>query len=110
VPAFMAAYAANIEDRGRVVAPRASRPELMGSTDMGNVSQVVPSIHPMIQVAPTGVPIHTPDFATHTRGPEADRAVIDGAVAMARTIVDLWTDDGLLDAVRSDFDAAKRGG
>ncbi len=107
VPTFMAAYSANMIDRGRVVAPRASRPELMGSTDMGNVSQLVPSLHPMIQVAPAGIPIHTPDFATYTRSPDADRAVIDGAVAMARTIVDLWDDPSLLDAVRRDFEAAK---
>ncbi len=36
------------------------RPDFMGSTDMGNVSHVVPSIHPMIKVAPDGVAIHTP--------------------------------------------------
>jgi metal-dependent amidase/aminoacylase/carboxypeptidase family protein len=63
-----------------------------GSTDMGNVSQVVPSIHPMIQVAPAGVSIHTAEFATHARSPLGDQAVIDGAKMLALTALDLWTD------------------
>ena len=77
---------------------------------MGNVSHLVPSIHPMIKVAPEGVAIHTPQFAEHTRGPEADRAVLDGAIAMARTAVDLWTDRGLLAAVRSEFESSRSTG
>ena len=57
---------------------------------MGDVSHVVASIHPMLAVAPPGVSIHTPEFAEHARGPRGDRAVIDGAKAMAATIVDCW--------------------
>ena len=46
---------------------------------MGNVSYLVPSIHPMIQVAPGRVSIHTPEFATPAPfGRSGDRAVIDG--------------------------------
>ncbi len=60
--------------------PRAG-PAWSGSTDMGNVSYLVPSIHPMIQVAPPGVPIHTPEFAAYAGGEEGDRAVLDGAKA-----------------------------
>jgi amidohydrolase len=63
---------------------------VVGSTDMGNVSHLVPSIHPMIAVAPRGVSIHTPDFAGHARGPAGDRAVLDGATALAATAVDRW--------------------
>jgi hypothetical protein len=70
---------------------------------MGNVSYLVPSIHPMIAVAPDGVPIHTPDFAVHAAGPAGDRAVIDGAKAMAMTVVDLWTSAELFRAARADF-------
>jgi amidohydrolase len=70
------------------------RPEelghVVGSTDMGNVSQVVPAIHPMIAVAPPGVSIHTPEFAAHARGEAGDRAVIDGAKARAATVRDRW--------------------
>lgn len=66
--------------------------EVVGSTDMGNVSKVVPSIHPMLAVAPPGVSIHTPEFAEHARGPAGDQAVLDGARAMAATVADLWID------------------
>jgi metal-dependent amidase/aminoacylase/carboxypeptidase family protein len=102
--AMMRAFAANAAARGRtLVDPRApGAPRVVGSTDMGNVSYVVPSIHPMLQVAPPGVPIHTPEFAQHAVSEQADAAVVDGAVAMAHTAVDLWCTD-LLDEVRSGF-------
>jgi hypothetical protein len=79
---------------------------------MGNVSYVVPSIHPMIQVAPPGVPIHTPAFAGFAGGPEGDRAVIDGAKALAWTVADLWSDGRLVDLARSEWreQVAVRGG
>jgi amidohydrolase len=64
-----------------------------GSTDMGNVSHVVPSIHPMVQAAPRGVAIHTAAFAEHARAPIGDRAVIDGAKILALTMLDLWLDE-----------------
>lgn len=49
-----------------------------GSTDMGNVSQVVPALHPYVEVVP-GLAVHTRDFATAARGEAGDRAVLDGA-------------------------------
>jgi amidohydrolase len=66
---------------------------VVGSTDMGNVSHRVPSIHPMVAVAPRGVPIHTPEFATHARSAAGDRAAVDGAVLLAATAVDRWLRD-----------------
>jgi amidohydrolase len=74
---------------------------VVGSTDMGNVSYVVPSIHPMIAVSPPHVPIHTPEFATHARAAEGDRAVLDGALAMAATVADLWLTPSLLASART---------
>jgi hypothetical protein len=59
---------------------------------MGDVSHVVPSIHPMLAVAPPGVSIHTPEFAAHARGAAGDRAVLDGAKAMASTVLDCWAE------------------
>lgn len=107
-PALLEAYAANIAARGRPLAPKAERPDFLGSTDMGDVSHHVPSIHPMIKVAPRGVAIHTADFAVHARSPSGDRAVLDGAVSMAQTIVDLWCDPALLARVRATFDHPER--
>ncbi len=98
-------YTANSAALGRTVAEPDPRQEIVGSTDMGNVSYVVPSIHPMIQVAPTGVPIHTPEFATHARAEGGDRAVVDGAVAIAWTVADLWLQEGALEAARAEFAA-----
>ena len=103
------AYTANAARLGRTVAEPDAGQRVVGSTDMGNVSYLVPSIHPMIQVAPAGVPIHTAEFALHAGGEAADRAVVDGAKAMAMTIVDLWADEELLAAARADFRAATAG-
>ncbi len=77
---------------GRPFPDPAARPEVVGSTDMGDVSHVVPSIHPMVAVAPPGVSIHTPEFAEHARSAAGDRAVLDGARAMAATVLDCWAD------------------
>jgi len=84
-------YVANAARLGRTVMdPVASGRRVVGSTDMGNVSYLVPSIHPMIKVAPDGVPIHSEAFAEYAGSPDGDRAVVDGAKAMAMTVVDLW--------------------
>lgn len=56
-----------------------------GSTDMGNVSYRLPSIHPMLAVAPPNVVIHNPEFAQWARSEKGDAAVIDGAKALAQT-------------------------
>jgi amidohydrolase len=105
-------YAANAGTLGRTVAAPSRDGRVVGSTDMGNVSYVVPSIHPMIQVAPPGVPIHTPAFEGFAGGDGGDRAVIDGAKALAFTVADLWLDEALLPAARAEWEAslASRGG
>jgi metal-dependent amidase/aminoacylase/carboxypeptidase family protein len=89
---MVAAYVANAARVGRtVVDPATVGRQVVGSTDMGNVSYLVPSIHPMIKVAADGVAIHTVEFAEWARSAEGDHAVLDGAQAMAMTVVDLWT-------------------
>ena len=98
-------YCANAFEVGRVVAEPNPMSVVAGSTDMGNVSYVVPAIHPMIKVAPAGCSIHTPDFAIHARSEAGDRAVIDGALSMALTMVDLWADDATMGSVRGAFPA-----
>jgi amidohydrolase len=97
-------FTANGETLGRsfVDAGGAVEP-VVGSTDMGNVSYAVPSIHPMIQVSPDHISIHTPEFAGYAAGAEGDRAVIDGAKAMAMTIADLWARPEAIDEVRRAF-------
>ena len=90
-------YRANIGSTGRtVIEPREDGPQVVGSTDMGNVSYVVPSIHPMIKAAPVHVSIHTPEFTEYAVSEDGDKAVVDGAKAMAMTIADLWLQPDVL--------------
>jgi amidohydrolase len=101
-------YGENAAALGRpTIDPRQGTP-VVGSTDMGNVSYVVPSIHPMIKVAPAHVSIHTPEFAGYARGPDGDKAVVDGALAMAWTVADLWLRDGVLDQATAEFSRSER--
>jgi len=78
-----------------------------GSTDMGNLSYLVPSIHPMLQVAPQGVSLHSAQFAEFTASKEADKAVIDGAKIMAMTAIDMWLSPTLQTQVRQAFGAGE---
>ncbi|MEU3708581.1 M20 family metallopeptidase [Streptomyces catenulae] len=80
-----AVYAAAAEELGRTV-DRA--PGRTASTDMGNVSRLVPAIHPMLGYDTGGARQHTAEFAAAGTSPGADRAVLDGAVAMAWTGVE----------------------
>jgi amidohydrolase len=63
-----------------------------GSTDMGNVSHRVPSIHPMLACAPRNVVIHHPDFARYAGGETGDLAALDGAKALALTAAEFLLD------------------
>ena len=101
---MVASYVANAERVGRTVLdPATSGRRVMGSTDMGNISYLVPSIHPMIKVAPDGVPIHSVEFARWAGSDEGDKAVLDGAKAMAMTVIDLWCSPGVLDQAQAAF-------
>jgi amidohydrolase len=66
----------------------------IGSTDMGNVSHTLPAIHPTIAIDCGDAVPHQPEFAAASATPSADRAVLDGALAMAWTAVAAATDDG----------------
>ncbi len=103
-------YIENAARLGRTVLdPVTSGRHVVGSADMGNISYLVPSIHPMIKVAPDGVPIHSVEFAEWAGSAEGDKAVVDGAKAMAMTIVDLWTSAELREQMLAHFDRRPRG-
>lgn len=76
-----------------------------GSTDMGNVSLVIPSIHPMIGINSLPAVNHQPEFAHHCVTADADKALCDGALAMAWTCIDL----AMNHTVRSEMIAHSRG-
>lgn len=92
--AMVETYRANAEALGRSFSDVAGRPDLSGgSTDMGNISLAMPSIHPMVGIDSAPAVNHQPEFAAHTITPAGDLAVYDGALAMAWTAIDLALDD-----------------
>ena len=102
------AYQRNAETLGRSFFPLEKLPATVaGSTDMGNVSYRVPSIHPMIAVAPAHVTIHNPEFTQWANSDLADRAVCDGAKALAMTALDFLVDAELRDRARAAFDSGR---
>jgi len=78
-----------------------------GSTDMGNVSYLVPSIHPMIACAPANVVIHHPDFTKWAGSEMGDRAAIDGAKSLALTALDYLLSPELQKASSRAFEVSK---
>ena len=102
-----ARWAVRQAELGRTVLTRAVVPsELAASTDFGNVSARVPSIHPVIRVSPPEISLHTVEFAEYANGPDGDAAVLDGADGLALTAADFLFDDELRTAVAADFAAA----
>jgi amidohydrolase len=88
-------YQRNAEALGRSFPERIERGA--GSTDMGNVSLAMPSIHPTIGIDALPAVNHQPEFAAKCVAPAADKAVVDGAVAMAWTAIDAAADRVLRD-------------
>ncbi len=74
-----------------------------GSTDMGNVSQVAPAIHPFVAIAPPAVPTHSPEFATVAASESGIKGMLDSAKAMAMTAADLLSNPDLMRQVRVEF-------
>ncbi len=72
---------------------------------MGNVSKVVPAIHPMICISDTPIPGHSLEMAAAAAGPLGDKAVLDGAKALAMTGVDVLMRPEVLAAARRDLEA-----
>jgi amidohydrolase len=100
------AYRANGEHLGRSFIDPAIIPlSVAGSTDMGDVSHAVPSLHAMIRIADLDVPGHSDRFREAAASPAGDAAVIDGAKALAMTALDVWERTELLPAVRERFAA-----
>jgi amidohydrolase len=87
---------------GRPIDPVTGRSGNAGSTDMGNVSQLVPAIHPYICVTP-GLAIHTRDFAAAAREADGDRAVRDGASLLAITVAALFDHPELVAQAKAEF-------
>lgn len=92
-PDIASAYRRNAELLGRTFPDLGeSFRRVAGSTDMGNVSLVLPAIHPAVGINSLPAVNHQPEFAAHCVTEAADRALVDGALAMAWTAIDIATD------------------
>jgi amidohydrolase len=101
-----ASFEANVRALGRrPLAPSQVPASRAGSTDMGDVSQLVPAIHPFLAISPPDVVPHSRAFAAWASGPAADRAVLDGAKALAMTAMDVWLRPPLRAAMHAAFEA-----
>ena len=100
------AFRANAERIGREFVPMERvPPSFSGSTDLGNVSYRVPSIHPMLAAAPLHVTIHNPEFEKWAGSDMGDAAALDGAKALAMTALDFLADPDLQRRTRDYFEA-----
>jgi amidohydrolase len=79
----------------------------LGSSDVGNVSQVVPTIQPLMKIAPEGTPIHSRAFEAAAVAPLAREGTLAAAKIMAMTTLDLLADAGLLERCKRAFTEAK---
>jgi len=75
-----------------------------GSTDMGNVSHVVPSIHPFIAITGPEVAVHSPEFATAAASEAGIKGMLDASKGLAMTAIDLVANPELLKAAREEFE------
>jgi amidohydrolase len=98
-------FRANAKTLGVVEAPESR--ERMGSSDVGNVSQVIPAIQPMVQIAAEGTPIHSRDFEQAAVKPLARDGMLAAAKIMAMTTCDLLANPALVKDARREFDASK---
>jgi metal-dependent amidase/aminoacylase/carboxypeptidase family protein len=74
-----------------------------GSTDCGNLSQTIPTIHPYVRISPDGVPGHSREFAEWARSPLARGGMVVGAKALAMTALDLLASPEALRQAKDDF-------
>jgi metal-dependent amidase/aminoacylase/carboxypeptidase family protein len=99
-------FSANLEALGRVV----TTPDLnerMGSTDMGDISHLVPAIHPYLAIAPEKIAGHTVEFREYSSSEAGKSAMLDAAKAMAMTAMDLLTNPQLIEQAKQELAADK---
>ncbi|XP_064393654.1 xaa-Arg dipeptidase-like [Halichondria panicea] len=98
-PTLSDLYLKNLTELGEKSTEMISDSPVKASTDMGNVSHVVPSIHPIYAIG-SGEMNHTREFTAVTNTPEAHTATLTAAKAMAHTCIDVLTTSGLLEKIK----------
>ena len=92
-------YRANAAELGRSMGPRPTTPA--ASTDMANISLLMPTIHPTLGLGCYPVVNHQPEFADFCKTPLADQAMVEGAIAMAWTAADAATSPAIADRLQA---------
>jgi metal-dependent amidase/aminoacylase/carboxypeptidase family protein len=90
-----------MEGFGMPLHPPASN--AMGSTDMGDVSQVVPSIHAYLEICDEGVAGHSPEFAEASISERGQKAMLVAAKSLAATAIEVLSDPGLVARMWEEF-------
>ncbi len=93
-------FTANMEAYGVLDGPPVDN---LGSSDMGNVSFVVPTIHPSIAICDPGVPGHSIEFRDLAAAPRADEVSLLAATVVAQTAYELFADPALVEAAWREF-------
>jgi amidohydrolase len=101
-PTIADVMARNLAALGRQVLEPAPN-ERMGSTDMGDISQILPAVHAYVAIVPESIANHTVEFAAAAASPAGDAAVVDGAAMLAMTAADLLADPALVAQARTEF-------
>ncbi len=96
------AFARHLEHLGWPLDPLPERPR-MGSTDMGNVSHVLPAIHPYVSIGPRELKGHTVEFREASASDGGRAGMLAAAKAMALVALDVLSDPEFLAEVRQDF-------
>jgi metal-dependent amidase/aminoacylase/carboxypeptidase family protein len=99
-----ARFAANLAAYGLADRPPTDN---LGSSDMGNVSQVVPTIHPSIAICAEGVPGHSIEFREAAVSPLGDAITLLAATVVAQTAYELFADAALVDTAWAEFRATR---
>jgi len=101
-PILTQLFGKNLQSLGRkVVTPDPGK--LVGSTDMGNVSQMVPGLHAFVSITSSGITFHTPEFCEAAASEAGIKGLIDGAKALAMTVVDLLTNPEAVMKIKDGF-------
>src|SRR5919201_2506526 len=101
------AFAANAKSLGRELAPRRLG-DTHGSTDMGNVTSVVPGIHPFLSITDGPVPGHSTEFAAAAATPLALETMHVAAKTLAMTALDVLSDPSLVIRAKEAFNGQRR--
>lgn len=80
----------------------------IGSTDAGNISQVIPTIHPYIKIGASDLVGHTVEFREAARSAAGDKALIKGAKLLALTALELYTNEKLLADIKQEYEDTKQ--